>query len=72
MEIQEYTVKNSSFEPKHIFECGQCFRWNKQDDESYIGVFKNNIMSVKKKMALLHLEEFVRKTYKKYAKIILI
>ena len=23
------------FDPKHIFECGQCFRWIKEDDESY-------------------------------------
>lgn len=47
--MQEYTIKNSSFELKHIFECGQCFRWNEQVDGSYIGVFKSNVMSVKKK-----------------------
>lgn len=28
------------FDPVHIFECGQCFRWLKQDDGSYIGVAK--------------------------------
>ena len=22
----------------HIFECGQCFRWNKEDEDSYIGI----------------------------------
>lgn len=48
VDIQEYVIKNSSFEPKHIFECGQCFRWNRQVDESYIGVFGNNVMTVKK------------------------
>ena len=26
------------FNPKHIFECGQCFRWIKQEDDSYTGV----------------------------------
>ena len=46
---QMYVLKNvDSFEPKHIFECGQCFRWNKQDDGSYTGVFGNNILNVKK------------------------
>ena len=46
---QEYIIKNiTSFEPVHIFECGQCFRWNKQEDGSYIGVLKNNIIKVKK------------------------
>ena len=49
MEIQEYIINDDdSFEPKHIFECGQCFRWNKREDGSYIGVFENNVMSVKK------------------------
>lgn len=49
MNIQEYIIKdNGSFEPKHIFECGQCFRWNKQATGEYIGVFENNVMSVKK------------------------
>ena len=50
MKLQEYSIENNnSFDPKHIFECGQCFRWNKQDDGSYIGVFGNNVMRVEKK-----------------------
>jgi N-glycosylase/DNA lyase len=41
--IEEYNegivIKNvSDFELKHIFECGQCFRWNAQRDGSYTGV----------------------------------
>lgn len=49
MELQEYVIHDlDSFEPQHIFECGQCFRWNKRDDGSYIGVFGKNIMTVKK------------------------
>ena len=36
--------KNNSFELKHIFDCGQCFRWNKQKDGSYIGVIKSGVM----------------------------
>lgn len=38
----------NSFEPKHIFECGQCFRWNVEADGSYTGVFRNNVVNVKK------------------------
>ena len=46
---QEYILENcKSFEPEHIFECGQCFRWNKQEDESYTGIFKQNVVNVKK------------------------
>lgn len=43
-------IKNlEDFEPKHIFECGQCFRWNKQEDESYIGVYNSKVLKVYKK-----------------------
>lgn len=46
---QGYILENcKSFEPEHIFECGQCFRWNKQKDGSYTGIFKQNVVNVKK------------------------
>ncbi len=49
MQEQKYILKDtSSFEPKHIFECGQCFRWDEQKDGSYTGVVRNNVINVKK------------------------
>ena len=39
---------NDSFELKDIFDCGQCFRWNMQNDGSYIGIFNGNVLNVKK------------------------
>ena len=49
MKEQRYIIKNQdAFELKDIFECGQCFRWNNQDDESYTGVIKDAIINVKK------------------------
>lgn len=49
MKEQEYKIENiKSFELADIFDCGQCFRWNKQEDGSYTGVFKNNVMNVQK------------------------
>ena len=48
MQEQIYKINNiKSFEPKHIFDCGQCFRWNEELDGSYTGVFKNNVLNVK-------------------------
>ena len=48
MKEQIYEInKNKSFNAKHIFECGQCFRWNEQEDGSYTGVFRNNVLNVK-------------------------
>ena len=49
MKAQEYVLNNcKSFEPKHIFECGQCFRWDKEIDGSYTGIFGNNVINVSK------------------------
>lgn len=39
-------VKN--FEIKHIFDCGQCFRWNEEDNGSYTGVAFNKVINIKK------------------------
>lgn len=48
MNEQIYKInKINAFCPKHIFECGQCFRWNKELDGSYTGIFKNNVINVK-------------------------
>lgn len=35
-----------SFNITHIFDCGQCFRWNKEQDGSYTGVVKNKVINV--------------------------
>ena len=49
MKEQKYILKNQeSFCLKHIFDCGQCFRWNEEDDKSYTGVIKEGIINVKK------------------------
>ena len=49
MKEQKYIIDNiESFEPKHIFECGQCFRWNEEKDGSYTGVVGENVLNVKK------------------------
>ncbi len=35
------------FNLAHIFECGQCFRWNLQDDGSYLGVAKGHALKIR-------------------------
>ena len=40
-------IDEPDFELAHIFECGQCFRWKKEQDESYTGVTKFGVMNVK-------------------------
>ena len=49
MKEQIYEIENlDSFELRDIFDCGQCFTWNIEDDGSYTGVFKENVLNVKK------------------------
>ena len=47
MKEQKYILENAkSFNLKDIFECGQCFRWNKQEDGSYTGIWKENVLNI--------------------------
>lgn len=48
MEKINYKIKANSFELADVFDCGQCFRWNIEDDGSYTGVFKKIVLNVKK------------------------
>lgn len=49
MKEQEYILeKQESFDLRHIFESGQCFRWNPNEDGSYTGVIKNAVIHIKK------------------------
>ncbi|MDF2616314.1 MAG: 3-methyladenine glycosylase/8-oxoguanine glycosylase [Sedimentibacter sp.] len=34
------------FNITHIFDCGQCFRWNKEHDGSYTGVISGKVINV--------------------------
>lgn len=40
-------VKN--FELPHIFDCGQCFRWERQENGNYIGVAFQRVIEVEKR-----------------------
>ncbi len=39
--------KPEDFDLEKIFECGQCFRWNAQEDGSYIGVAKGKALRIR-------------------------
>ena len=50
----KYIIQNiESFEVNHIFDCGQCFRWNQQKDGSYLWVFWKNVLNVRKESNLI-------------------
>lgn len=35
------------FYPEHVFECGQCFRWHRQEDGSYTGIAGGKVVNVR-------------------------
>lgn len=53
-----------SFELNDIFECGQCFRWNLQEDGSYTGVFGENVLNIKKDNEDIMIEGLCKKDIK--------
>lgn len=43
----QYTKDNvKDFNTDHIFDCGQCFRWQRQEDGSYIGPAMGKVVKV--------------------------
>jgi len=48
-EDKKIIIKNiKSFDPKHIFECGQAFRWYRNDDGSYTTIAYGRVINVLK------------------------
>ena len=54
------------FEPEHVFECGQCFRWNKEADGSYRGVAGGRILRVEKRGGDILLNGTDEKQFREY------
>lgn len=57
-----YILENpESFNLKHIFECGQCFRWNYlQEEDKYIGVIGDVVLAVKEEKQIIADRENVK------------
>ena len=42
-------IENTShFDPEHTFLCGQCFRWDKEDDGSFTGIAYSKAVNIKR------------------------
>lgn len=44
--LNNYIVDVTDFNPKHIFECGQCFRWISQGEGRYTGIAGKHLATV--------------------------
>lgn len=63
----ETILKNiDSFEPSHIFKCGQAFRWDEMEDGSFLNVANENVIRVFKNGNDVHLEGVDEKSFNKF------
>ena len=44
--MKSIKVQIKDFVPEHTFDCGQCFRWEKQNDGSYIGIANSQVVRI--------------------------
>lgn len=56
-------IKIKDFIPSHTFDCGQCFRWEKEDDESYIGVAGGKAVRISSKEGSVVIDNCSEKEY---------
>ncbi len=56
-------LKIKDFVPEHTFECGQCFRWERQPDGSYIGIANAQVVRISKSEDTILLEGCSEKDY---------
>lgn len=69
--MNELVINVRCFNLKYTLECGQCFRWERIADNTYIGVIKDRVLKVKQKGNNLYvssdkkadLEEVVKKYF---------
>lgn len=54
------------FNLKHIFECGQCFRWILNEDKSYTGVIADRVINVSQKDDLVLFKNCSEKDYEEF------
>ena len=52
------------FDPVHIFECGQCFRWYREQDGSYTGVVGGKVANVLYRHGVLRLDNVTAEDFK--------
>ena len=61
MKYEQINISDKTcFDLKQIFECGQCFRWKKEEDGSYTGVVSIGVLNVKKQNATITICGYIK------------
>ncbi len=45
-DMRQIRINVTDFHPDHTLDCGQCFRWNKEPDDSYTGIVSGRIVNL--------------------------
>ena len=61
-------VEIKDFVPEHTFDCGQCFRWEKQPDGSYIGVANSQAVRISAKGTTVEIQGITPEDYESFWK----
>lgn len=68
--MKELKIDIKCFNLKYTLECGQCFRWKKLEDNSYVGVIKDRVLKVRQEDNTLYIisnkEENLEEIVKEY------
>ena len=56
--------KFADFDADHTFDCGQCFRWDREEDGSYTGVAFGRAVNIKKEDGGLVIDNCTEEDYK--------
>lgn len=64
-ELKITKIKQTSFNPTHIFECGQAFRWQKEEDSSYTTIDGNMYCNVSLVGDFVYLKNCTKEDYYK-------
>lgn len=68
MKSDTVKVQIKDFLPLHTFDCGQCFRWEKQEDESYIGIANGQAVRISMTGETVEIEGITHADYENFWK----
>ena len=65
---KEICLRTKCFNLKYTLECGQCFRWQKIDENEYIGVIKDRVLKVRQEENRLYISSNIIKNLEEVVK----
>ncbi|MBQ8391970.1 MAG: DNA-3-methyladenine glycosylase 2 family protein [Clostridia bacterium] len=68
MKSDTFKVQIKDFLPLHTFDCGQCFRWERQEDGSFVGVANGQAVRISMVGETVEIEGITQSDYESFWK----